>query len=137
MLRLNSQRPNPFQLPQASYLSMDMDHPDQDADRATAQDQQTELVILLVVPPLFPPLGLQSTTNPNSPPMRPSPHRQTPSYAPIGSGTSTTIPCASDTVALAAIREHAQKVLQAVVKASTHFEQIRPIGPTIQSSRHL
>ena len=108
----------PFQLPRASAASMDVDEPDQDADRGTAHDQQTEPAILASVPPLPPPSGLQSTTAPNSLLDVPSPRRSAPSYAAIVAGASMPPTNASGTAALAAILERAQTTLQAVVQAS-------------------
>ena len=119
---------NLFQLPRASTSSMDVDAPDQDADRETNRDQQTEPAILSTVPPLPPPPGLQSTTAPNSSPEPSSPPRKTPSYAAIVSGASTTLSCASGTAALTAILERAQNALQAVVQASATL-QATPTSP--------
>ena len=119
---------NPFQLPRASTSSMDVDAPDQDADRETNRDQQTEPAILSTVPPLPPPPGLQSTTAPNSSLEPLSPPRKTPSYAAIASGASTTLSGASGTAALSAILERAQKALQAVVQASAAV-QANPPSP--------
>ena len=119
---------NPFQLPRASTSSMDVDAPDQDADRETNRDQQTEPTILSTVPPLPPPSGLQSTTAPNSSPEPLSPSRKTPSSAAIVSGAATTLSCASGTAALTAILERTQKALQAVIQTSAAL-QTNPTSP--------
>ena len=97
---------------------MDGDELDQDANRATAHDQQTKLAILASVPPLPLPSSLQSTTAPNSQLDPPSPHRSAPSYVAIIAGASMPTTNASGTAALAAILESAQTGLQVVVQAS-------------------
>ena len=96
---------------------MEVDELDQDADRVTVRDQQTEPTILASVPPLPRPSGLQSTTAPNSQLNAPSPCCPALSYVAVIAGASTATTSASGTTALAAILEHTQTMLQVVVQA--------------------